>query len=223
MRPTRRRGAWHYQRWIVIGWLGLATGILQPSLGHAAQTEAIERGVAYLTATQNADGSWSDGEQQIVDTIEAFRALAALNTDTNILNRALGFIGAIPETDNEKLARKLAALTASTANLSNLVSSLTGVQNADGGWGLGGKKQSDVYDTILVVEALLSLGQADASSISKARDFLIAQQQADGSWIFAEEPSPSATARTALGLRALKDIEALPAGSSALITAVAKA
>ncbi|HEY6259959.1 MAG TPA: CARDB domain-containing protein, partial [Nitrospiraceae bacterium] len=201
----------------------IAFGQLAGSSCLGNQTEAIDRGIAYLVSQQNADGSWSSGDKQIVDTIEVYRALAGLNADTNALNKALNFITSIPGTDSEKLARKLTALVSTTANTSNLVNNLVAVQNADGGWGLGGKKQSDAYDAILVVEALIQSQIENSMAVSKARDFLIGSQQTDGSWIFSEEPTPSATARTALGLIALKDIEAFPLGSAALLTAELKA
>ena len=53
----------------------------------AAQSEAIDRGVAYLIASQNADGSWSSGDKQIVDTVEAFKTLAELSADSNSLTK----------------------------------------------------------------------------------------------------------------------------------------
>ena len=58
---------------------------------------------------------------------------------------------------------------------------------------------------------------------SKARDFLVASQNADGSWTFAEESSPSDTARAALCLAVLKQIEANGQSSTTATQAVAKA
>jgi|GEM_PF-4397657 len=187
-----------------------------------AQSEAIDRSVDYLAQSQNEDGSWSDEARGRVDTVEVFRSLLPVSSDVDpqVLNDALNFINALSATDNDKLARRLTVLTNSTVDTTGDVSSLVAAQNADGGWGLSGKKQSDPLDTMLVVDALLTAQVDNTELFESARDYLISSQQSDGSWLFADEQSPSDVARAALGLIALKDLEGAEFSNAALANAV---
>jgi len=188
----------------------------------AGRTEATDRAIAYLESRQNDDGSWGASEKQIVETVEAFKALLPFER-TEALNAALAFIGPAAATDNDRTARKLSVLIWSTADTGELVRELTAAQRDDGGWGLNEKKQSDVRDTILAVDALLSAEHRDSTTLAPARDYLVEAQEASGAWVFAEEDSPSAVIRTAMGLSVLKQIEEAGAGSSALRGAASKA
>jgi len=60
-------------------------------------------------------------------------------------------------------------------------------QGSDGGWGPFVNAPAEVFDTALVV---LALHDAEAAAIrQRGRDYLIAQQQADGSWTETTRPT----------------------------------
>ena len=179
---------------------------------------AIDNALDYLISQQTA-GYWSEGDQALVDTVEVIKALLPHSGSTHsdvldALNTSLAFIDALGETNHDVLARKFWVLAHTTIDASAIRSALLAAQNEDGGWGVGGKKQSNVVDTILVVDALLQdIGGIEGvldddlkAALPAARDFII-QQSSNGCWILADEyGAPSDVARTARALIALEDI-----------------
>jgi len=198
------------------------------SLALSVSDSAVNEAVGYLTSKQNSDGSWSEGDKRIVDTLEVIKALGPLSNRSDVLdalNASLPFICSLDESSNDILSRKFRVLINSTADTSAMVSALLAAQNEDGGWGLGEKKQSDIIDTIIVVESLLQVENAGNGVLSNARDFIInSQEKPNGCWILADEyGAPSDIARSAMGLIALKDIEQAGLANSSLTSAVNRA
>lgn len=173
----------------------------------AGNTSAIKLGCNWLASVQNSDGSWSEQDQAMVDTVEAFRTLVAINCGVDALNNALPYISTWNETDLFTLSRKVLTLSNSTADISKLTTTLIGTQREDGGWGLGDKKQSDPLDTMIVTETLLKTNADNTAVLTAARDYLSGSQLADGSWGFVGEESQSDVVRTAIGLIVLKQLE----------------
>lgn len=200
-----------------------------PSISLASSTtEMIDDATEYLLSQQNDDGSWSSGDKQVIDTVEVIKALSPLSSQSDVLsalNDSISYIDDINETNTDILARKLWVLANTTTDTSTIKSTLTSLQNSDGGWGLGESKQSDIIDTIGVVEALLEEATAGSSVLTSARDFIINDQNSTtGSWILADEVNmPSDIARTAMGLIALKNLERDDYGNSSLSASVLKA
>jgi subtilase family serine protease len=192
---------------------------LSPTLA----SDTIDRGVAYLESIQQPDGSWSESERKLVGTCEAVKALLACGAGTDALYKALPFANGLDETDTEHRARKLIMLANSTADTADLRQCLLDEQNPDGGWGLAPGKQSTAVDTVTVLEALLASEPDATLALSNARDYLVSQQDASGTWILAEEETTSSLTRTAQCLRTLKTIERQGLSSIALSNAMDKA
>ena len=59
------------------------------------------------------------------------------------------------------------------------------MQNSDGGFGISNKYESDVYDTLLVLEAFISLNKEEYNkSIDKMLSFILKMQNTDGGWSY---------------------------------------
>jgi len=83
--------------------------------------------------------------------------------------------------------------------VSSKVATLLSLQNSDGGFGHGSCQQSTVLDTAVALEALFSTTTHEAQ-ITKAIDYLLLKQSADGSW---QDNEGDHLYTTALVLRAL--------------------
>jgi len=68
-------------------------------------------------------------------------------------------------------------------------------QNADGGWSPYVNSRSEPFDTAIVLLALCGITEKSelARPIAAGRDFLIASQQADGSWLETTRPANDAS------------------------------
>ena len=197
-----------------------------------ASSSAIDDAVTYLIS-QQTDGYWSGGDKTVVDTIEVIEALEPHSNHQTVLdalNASLPYVKTLDETHNDVLARKLWVLAHTYFDTDDLISVLLAAQNEDGGWGLREAKQSNVLDTILVVDALLQdmstyFGAHD-DELATARDFIITSQEKQdpsGCWILADEEAPSDVARTAMALIALKDIEPVSFPDFSFIDALIRA
>lgn len=124
---------------------------------------SIRRGIDFLIRTQEADGSWYGrwGVAYIYGTCFALRGLAAAGED-----------------DRE-------------VHMLRATEWLRAVQNADGGWG----ERCESYDragyvgaestpsqTAWAVLGLLAGGDTSSESVRRGVDYLLATQNADGSW-----------------------------------------
>ena len=129
------------------------------------ESKALNRAIAYLLSTQEADGSWYGrwGMNYIYGT---WSALCALN--------ATGVGAALPEV--RKAMRWLES-----------------IQNPDGGWGEGGESyklgyqghkpaQSTASQTSWALLGLMAAGAVDRPSVESGVDYLLARQGADGFW-----------------------------------------
>ncbi len=185
-----------------------------------AQSEQAAKGVAWLSSKQNSDGSWSQDKKQLIDSVEAFKGIYKF--DSSAAEKSLSFFNSLTEDDNAKLALKALILSYSSADTSNIISTLISNARDDGGWGLTGKKQSNIANTSIVINALLKATSPNSSVIAKARDYLTGKQQTNGSYIYSDETSPSDLVRTARILITLKGIQNAGISSSDLDSAINK-
>lgn len=190
-----------------------------------AQDASTEKAVAYLVSEQDEEGGWNQNKQKrIVDSLESFRALQRVNGGETALNNALKYFSTLPEDSNVTLSVKLQILSNSTADITSLATKLISLQKADGGWGLVESKRGSVPHTLFAVNALLSANKDNKNEINSGVEFLIRQQQLNGSWIFSGEHSLSDTAHTAMVLQILKNVQNTNTfAGSGLEQAIAKA
>jgi squalene-hopene/tetraprenyl-beta-curcumene cyclase len=137
-----------------------------------AGTAAARRGIAWLLANQEPDGSWFGrwGANYVYGTGAAVPALVAAGTDP----------GAAP--------------------IRRAVDWLVAHQNPDGGWGedlrsyvdrlWAGRGASTPSQTAWALLALLSAGERDGDAVTRGIGFLAGTQRADGTW---DEPQFTGT------------------------------
>ncbi|MDZ7843017.1 MAG: squalene--hopene cyclase [Gammaproteobacteria bacterium] len=153
--------------------------------GASGAQSSIDRGVAYLKAEQEADGSWFGrwGVNHIYGTAAVLTAFAALGEDMEAepAQRAVGW--------------------------------LLGRQNLDGGWGETcasyvntahrGRGPSTPSQTAWALMGLLACDPSrNWAAIHRGLDYLVARQQADGTW---HEPQYTGTGFPGYGIGARID------------------
>jgi squalene-hopene/tetraprenyl-beta-curcumene cyclase len=139
--------------------------VLEALAAHGIQPnhEAVQRGVAYLVRTQEADGSWYGrwGVAYIYGTCFALRGLAACG-----------------ESDRE-------------AHMLRATEWLRSIQNADGGWGESCTSYDNAVftpaastpsQTAWALMGLIAGGDTASESVRKGIDYLVSTQRRDGDW-----------------------------------------
>ncbi|MFN4260243.1 MAG: squalene--hopene cyclase [Gemmataceae bacterium] len=147
------------------------TGRVLEALGHYGYrvgNPTVDRGIAFLRATQEEEGCWLGrwGVNYIYGTWQVLQGL-----------RCVGF------NMNEPMARRAVAW-------------LHDKQQANGGWGetcrsydcpsLAGTGATTASQTAWALLGLMAAGETDSPAVRAGIDYLLATQQADGTW--AEEP-----------------------------------
>jgi squalene-hopene/tetraprenyl-beta-curcumene cyclase len=144
------------------------SNVLEALCGHLPEDHQpmLDRGIAYLRAAQQADGSWcnSDGHQQIECTSQAIRALLAASVTTDDETVAIGINWLVVE------------------------------QQADGGWREPSREMNDdethssprgkpsALQTARATSALIAAGRANAPATRRGIDCLLESQDEDGGW-----------------------------------------
>lgn len=163
----------------------------------------LDEGLAWLRSHQDAQGFWSDKDTTSQrDTTVVLSALRQIDSSFTGGAAALSWLALNPSPNSDYLARQASLLAEAGQGGADQRAQLIGLQNADGGWGLGAGYQSNVLDTSLAVLALAGHG-VNQTVLNKAGQYLLAAQNSDGGWSNAQG-SPSRTSVTATALRALK-------------------
>ena len=151
-----------------------------PALAQAAQPE-IDRGVAWLQARVQADGSLQDEAASLATALQArSEAAAALRLSGPVPAALVDAIGAHADDDTEALARRIDVMKAAGRDASALLAQLKARQNPDGGFGPHAEHDSTVIDTAFALEALAVADPAAIGIAGGAIGFLISRQAADG-------------------------------------------
>jgi hypothetical protein len=172
------------------------------ALVQAGRDPATQAGVSWLLAEQTADGNWSPGSPVTFrDTAEALVTLLQLSETGAVFDQGMTWVATTTVYSVDYIGRKVLLHRQSGADAAPGAALLRVHQNADGGWGLAPGHGSDVFDTALVLEAIVS-GGASGSEKGLAVGFLLSAQNADGGWGLTPG-SDSAVVATALAMRAL--------------------
>ena len=165
--------------WLFLVLLNFATG---PA---CAQTPTlapnVQKGVAWLGAQIQNDGSLAGESNSIATTLQARQetqlTLTALSSVPSTLAAA---VAANTDGNVEYGARRVWVGFGSTQNAG--ASALLAQQNADGGWGLSPTYQSDPLDTAFVLQALAAAQSGASPAIGNALVYLNQAKLADGGW-----------------------------------------
>lgn len=179
-----------------------------------SQTEFREGAIGLMSQIQLADGSWTPGNQfatmrrwplpaaNQATTMWATLALTAYEAPgakrSPAIEKAVAYQRQQPPNpDNrEWLATRLLfdRTFGSADEVAQGRQQLLDARNSDGGWGWEKGVSSDSFTTGLAIYALAKARAGeDAAVIREAREFLIASQQSDGSWL---TPSKNITKST---------------------------
>jgi len=165
---------------VALGCLFLLGGWLAGTSGDA---QGIPAGVAYLTGSQQAGGSWeSAAVRRVHATGEALRALQAVGQAPGARSAAANFLETEPVEDSDDRARRVVGLAAEGRSVGGLVTALLADADPNGGWGLTSGFAGDPLDTALGLSAVVAQPAADDSLVRAAVISLLEGQRADGGW-----------------------------------------
>ncbi len=158
----------------------LLTTTFLPATSHA---QPIDVGVAFLTGSQEADGSWQSSQVRSVHvTSEALRTLQAVATAPAVRSAAVELLELKPVEDSGDRARRIAVLAAEGSSIDALVAQLLADVDPDGGWGLTPGFVADPLDSALALVAVAPQPAAGETVLSAALSSLLAAQQDTGGW-----------------------------------------
>ncbi len=158
-------------------------GIAPPSFEPRTDVPQIAEGVAWLTANQTPDGSWSDNPRTTErDSTAAIRALSHFSGVDASLSDGCDWFLTADDAQTDYLARKIMAFLAHGRDVTAPISAIKGWQNSDGGWGSANGYTSNAADTALSMLALSLAGESDPATVTPAINYLLNSQQSDGGW-----------------------------------------
>jgi hypothetical protein len=135
--------------------------------------------VAWLEASQNADGSWGSGALRPVTTAEALLALAkAGRAGGSAAQRAVGWLASQQFEGLDLRARAARALAAAGAPALDRAAALAALNASGDGWGPVGGDGVTSYDSALVMAAIRAAGSAIDLSAPKSE--VLSRQRGDG-------------------------------------------
>jgi large repetitive protein len=148
-----------------------------------AQLPQISTGLSYLSASQNADGTWQTGTAQVETTAATVSVLETLK----LLNQPVGtpyttgvfWLQAQTPLSVDYIAERLHAL-----GLSDVNALIPSADSTKGGWGGDVGYKTNILDTSLALQALKSANYPDLTIINPALAYLTTSQNPDGGWGF---------------------------------------
>jgi Mg-chelatase subunit ChlD len=207
---------------LMVGILMTSSSFTVNAAEAAPQESAIEKAIDWLKVDQNGDGSWGINDTAFLATSEVSGYLTKYSALTDNLQKSTTWMEGL-EIINNDIAARVLPLIKNEDKHTSLKNSLINSQNEDGGWGLAQGYESDVFDTALVLNALVSDTNTDLTVMQNAVSFLVNAQHSNGSWSFSggDDSVISVTSQVALTLSLFQTKTNLT--SSELQTAMRKA
>jgi len=163
-----------------------ALGAPAPNGGN--YNNAITNAVKWLEVNQNTNGSFGNS-MQILETSEVITLVSASAfSSPNVTSRASSWLKTQQDRNNDDLFRMLGVpdLLAGRG-----FGEILDAQKDDGGWGISAGYQSDVFDTILALDALMNTSLTENSAASRGVSYLLNSQNPDGGWSYADDGKSS--------------------------------
>ena len=159
---------------------------------NSTKKEIIQQATEYLNSSITVDNSL--GYSNLInDTAEAVAILKRFS-DTDVSKNST-WISNYKKTNNDELARAVMA-----TGDENDLQSIFKTQNSDGGFGLTAEYKSDVFDSVLVLEAINSLNKKDRSNETwRLVTYIARQMNKNGSFSYTKN-SDENVALTAMSL-----------------------
>lgn len=150
-----------------------------------AQLPQVTSGLTYLSSSQSADGTWSNGSSSVDTTAATVTALDSLKllNQSSTLSYAAGISwlqGQSPQSV-AYIAERVRTLNPGDGSIDTLIAALDTLKGA---WGGGEGYETDILDTAVVLQALKAANYADVSVTNKALAYLTTNQNGDGGWGF---------------------------------------
>ena len=143
------------------------------------------KGLAYLNASVNSDGSWGSASSLmdiLPETTTATEALQLLGqAGSTAYTGGAAWLQAQSPQITDYLSRRMHAISGTPADLS-LLATFRDAQT--GGWGGTAGYGPNNLDTALALQGLLANPPADAPTTAGAASYLVSNQNVDGGWGF---------------------------------------
>lgn len=144
--------------------------------------------INWLIDNQEPDGKWT-GDLPFIETAEV---LSLVNADTfedsRVIDKGIAWLKSQNIQNNDYLFRLLKIPTFQEEMGMDV---LLEKQNMDGGWPLSTGYESDVLDTTLAMDVLLSVTNEKSNELERALVYLINNQNADGGWSYINKQESS--------------------------------
>jgi len=152
----------------------------------SAQDSPKDKGLLWLLNNQDITGFWGNPIRipfrdtcTVIDTLLYLKA-----TDSTNYSNGIQWILTSDVINIDSLSRKILSLSTTGNTIQEDVTTLTSLQDTNGGWGLYYGQKSDPMDTALGLLALKAVDYSDQTVIQSAIDYLISTQNSDGGWGF---------------------------------------
>ncbi len=179
------------------------------SLLGLGEGSAVDAGYQWLVDNQNPSGSWGSATAtELRDTMAVMEAIRWLGeTDETAYQAAINWFRNVNPSNNDYLARKIAALANAGEDVSDLDDTLAAQRNASDGFGYQEGYGSEILTSVQALKALAASEYTDAGgnpdeTTVGTLNYLLGAQNPDGGWGYLVG-EPSNVYVTCLGLDAI--------------------
>ncbi len=189
----------------------IAALVLFPSIALATYESNSDQAATWLSAQQNADGSWGASTQEhVLYTVEAVQALRAAGQRNGAYFKGITWLENHAADNADYGARRALALATHGDNVNSVIALLDAQQDTAvsgrSGWGLSDDYHQSPLDTAIVLNSLSTL--ATTADVQAGIDYLKTAQLDGGSpgWPVAMETASDPFV-TALVVRTLAELQ----------------